>query len=62
MLSQGSEIVCAMSVLYCFSTLYYNELPLAVEGDISIVPADAELSQLGQQVGAVSKAHAVSGL
>ena len=33
-----------------------DDLPLAVEGDISILSVGAELSQLGHQVGAV-KAH-----
>ena len=33
-----------------------DDLPLAVESDVSIVPVDAQLSQLGHQVGDV-KAH-----
>ena len=37
-----------------------DDLPLAVEGDISIFLAvDPQLGQLGHQVGAVSEAHAV---
>ena len=36
-----------------------DDLPLALEGDVGIVPVIAQFSQLGQQVGAVHKAHAV---
>ena len=39
-----------------------DDLPLTVEGDVRIVPAVAQLGQLGHQVGVVGKAHAVSGL
>ena len=37
-----------------------DDLPLALEGDVGIVPVIAQFSQLGQQVGAVHKAHAAS--
>ena len=37
-----------------------DDLPLTVEGDVGIVPVVAQLGQLGHQVGAVDKAHAVS--
>ena len=37
-----------------------DDLPLTAEGDVGIVPVVAQLGQLGHQVGAVHKAHAVS--